>query len=219
MHTLIKFYNSSVGKKLIVGLTGILLIAFLVIHLIGNLLLFRNDGGAAFDGYSELLPQVVVIRIIEILLFLLMLFHIVTAAYTWLINKQTRNEQYDVRKPGATSPLSSRTMFLTGSIIFIFLVIHMRTFWWTSRYEAGEHFSMYTLVRNVFSDPVYDVLYLVALFLLGFHLHHGFQSALQTFGLREKKYVTLIEWCGVIVWLLIPLGFAVMPVCFYLTLR
>jgi len=110
-------------------------------------------------------------------------------------------------------------MFLTGSIIFIFLVIHMRTFWWTSRYEAGEHFSMYTLVRNVFSDPVYDVLYLVALFLLGFHLHHGFQSALQTFGLREKKYVTLIEWCGVIVWLLIPLGFAVMPVCFYLTLR
>jgi len=219
MHTLIKFYNSSVGKKLIVGLTGILLIAFLVIHLIGNLLLFRNDGGAAFDGYSELLPQVVVIRIIEILLFLLILFHIVTAAYTWLINKQTRNEQYDVRKPGATSPLSSRTMFLTGSIIFIFLVIHMRTFWWTSRYEAGEHFSMYTLVRNVFSDPVYDVLYLVALFLLGFHLHHGFQSALQTFGLREKKYVTLIEWCGVIVWLLIPLGFAVMPVCFYLTLR
>lgn len=219
MHTLIKFYNSSVGKKLIVGLTGILLIAFLVIHLIGNLLLFRNDGGAAFDGYSELLPQVVVIRIIEILLFLLMLFHIVTAAYTWLINKQTRNEQYDVRKPGATSPLSSRTMFLTGSIIFIFLVIHMRTFWWTSRYEAGEHFSMYTLVRNVFSDPVYDVLYLVALFLLGFHLHHGFQSALQTFGLREKKYVTLIEWCGVIVWLLIPLGFAVMPVYFYLTLR
>ena len=219
MHTLIKFYNSSVGKKLIVGLTGILLIAFLVIHPIGNLLLFRNDGGAAFDGYSELLPQVVVIRIIEILLFLLILFHIVTAAYTWLINKQTRNEQYDVRKPGATSPLSSRTMFLTGSIIFIFLVIHMRTFWWTSRYEAGEHFSMYTLVRNVFSDPVYDVLYLVALFLLGFHLHHGFQSALQTFGLREKKYVTLIEWCGVIVWLLIPLGFAVMPVCFYLTLR
>jgi succinate dehydrogenase / fumarate reductase cytochrome b subunit len=95
----------------------------------------------------------------------------------------------------------------------------MRTFWWTSRYEAGEHFSMYTLVRNVFSDPVYDVLYLVALFLLGFHLHHGFQSALQTFGLREKKYVTLIEWCGVIVWLLIPLGFAVMPVYFYLTLR
>ena len=219
MHTLIKFYNSSVGKKLIVGLTGILLIAFLVIHLIGNLLLFRNDGGAAFDAYSELLPQVVVIRIIEILLFLLILFHIITAAYTWLINKQTRDEQYNVRKPGATSPLSSRTMFLTGSIIFIFLVIHMRTFWWTSRYEAGEHFSMYTLVRNVFSDPVYDVLYLVALFLLGFHLHHGFQSALQTFGLREKKYVTLIEWCGVIVWLLIPLGFAVMPVYFYLTLR
>ncbi len=217
MHTLIKFYNSSVGKKLIVGLTGILLIAFLVIHLIGNLLLFRNDGGAAFDAYSELLPQIVVIRIIEILLFLLILFHIITAAYTWLINKQTRNEQYDVRKPGATSPLSSRTMFLTGSIIFIFLVIHMRTFWWTSRYEAGEHFSMYTLVRNVFSDPVYDVLYLVALFLLGFHLHHGFQSALQTFGLREKKYVTLIEWCGVIVWLLIPLGFAVMPIYFYLT--
>jgi succinate dehydrogenase / fumarate reductase cytochrome b subunit len=219
MHTLIKFYNSSVGKKLLVGLTGILLVAFLVIHLIGNLLLFRNDGGEAFDVYSEWLPQIVVIRIIEVLLFLMILFHIITAAYTWLINKMARNQPYDVRKPGATSPLSSRTMLLSGSIVFIFLVIHMRTFWWTSRYEAGEHFSMYNLVRNIFADPAYDILYLVALFLLGFHLHHGFQSALQTFGLREKKYVKPIEWFGIIVWLLIPLGFAVMPVFFYLTYR
>jgi succinate dehydrogenase cytochrome b subunit len=215
MHTLIKFYNSSVGKKLLVGLTGIFLVAFLVIHLIGNLLLFRNDGGAAFDAYSELLPQIVVIRIIEVLLFLIMLFHFITGAYTWLINKLARDQQYTVRKPGATSPLSSRTMLLSGSIVFIFLVIHMRTFWWTSRYEAGAYFSMYRLVIDIFSSPVYDILYLVALFLLGFHLHHGFQSALQTFGLREKKYVTLIEYCGVVFWLLIPLSFAAMPLYFY----
>lgn len=216
MKTFIQFYNSSVGKKLFVGITGFLLIAFLVIHLIGNLLLFRNDDGAAFNAYSELLPQVVVIRIIEVLLFLIILIHLVTATYTWFINKQARDVQYKVRKPGETSPLSSRTMFLTGSIIFIFLVIHMRTFWWTSRYESGENFSMYNLVRNAFSEPLYDLFYLVALFLLAFHLHHGFQSALQTFGLRGKKYIKLIEWCGIIFWLLIPLAFATMPVYFYL---
>ena len=217
MRTIIQFYNSSVGKKLIVGSTGFLLVAFLVIHLIGNLLVFRNDGGAAFDAYSELLPQIVVIRIIEILLFLLILLHIITAAYTWFINKSARDMEYKVRKPGATSPLSSRTMFLTGSIIFIFLVIHMRTFWWTSRYEVGEHFSMYYIVRTAFSNPIYGLFYLIALVILAYHLHHGFQSALQTFGLRDKRYVKLIEWCGVIFWLLIPLGFAVMPVYFYLT--
>ncbi len=216
MRTLVQFYNSSVGKKLIVGLTGFLLISFLVIHLFGNLLILRNDGGKAFDAYAEVLPQILIIRIIEVGLFLIFLIHIITAAYTWLLNKQTRGQNYKVRKPGQTSQLTSRTMFLSGSIIFIFLVVHMRQFWYNSRYEAGEHYSMYEVIKATFSEPAYGIFYLIAMFLLGFHLRHGFQSAFQTFGLNDEKYSSIIEWCGVIFWLLIPLGFAVMPLYFLL---
>jgi len=218
MRALIEFYNSSVGKKLIVGLTGFFLIAYLIIHLFGNLLLFRSDGGAAFDMYAELLPQVVVIRIIEVVLFLIFIFHIITAAFTWLLNKQARGSAYELQKKGETSALTSRTMLLSGSIVYIFLVLHMRQFWYASRYEAGEHFSMYQVVRATFAEPVYGIFYIVAMFLLGFHLKHGFQSAFQTFGLRDKKYAMLIEWAGVIFWLLIPIGFASIPIYFLLNL-
>jgi succinate dehydrogenase / fumarate reductase cytochrome b subunit len=92
----------------------------------------------------------------------------------------------------------------------------MRQFWFTSRYQAGEHFSMFEIVRSTFSDPLYGVLYLIAMFLLGFHLKHGFQSAFQTLGLRDKAYAPFIDWVGVIVWLLIPLGFASLPLYFLL---
>ena len=218
MRALLEFYNSSVGKKLLVGLTGLFLISYLIVHLFGNLLLFRNDGGAGFDMYAELLPQVVIIRIIEIFLFLIFIFHIITGAYTWLLNKQARGKTYEIQKKSDTSALTSRTMLLSGSIVFIFLVIHMRQFWFVSRYQAGEHFSMYQVVRATFSDPIYGTLYIIGMFLLGFHLKHGFQSAFQTFGLRDKKYATVIEWVGVIFWLFIPLGFASMPIYFLLNL-
>jgi succinate dehydrogenase / fumarate reductase cytochrome b subunit len=216
MHAIIQFYNSSVGKKLIVGLTGFLLISYLVIHLFGNLLIFRGDEGKAFDTYAEILPQILVIRIIEIGLFLIFIFHIITAITTWLLNRQARGNAYELQKKNETSAVSSRTMFLTGSIVYIFLVLHMRQFWFASRYEAGEHFSMYEVVRSTFSEPMYSIFYLIAMFLIGFHLKHGFQSAFQTFGLRDNKYASLIEWVGVIFWLLIPLGFASMPLYFLL---
>jgi len=216
MHAIIQFYNSSVGKKLIVGLTGFLLISYLVIHLFGNLLIFRGDEGKAFDTYAEILPQILVIRIIEIGLFLIFIFHIITAITTWLLNRQARGNAYELQKKNETSAVSSRTMFLTGSIVYIFLVLHMRQFWFASRYEAGEHFSMYEVVRSTFSEPMYGIFYLIAMFLIGFHLKHGFQSAFQTFGLRDNKYASLIEWVGVIFWLMIPLGFASMPLYFLL---
>jgi succinate dehydrogenase / fumarate reductase cytochrome b subunit len=218
MRALLEFYNSSVGKKLIVGLTGFSLITYLVVHLFGNLLVFRSDGGAAFDMYAELLPQIVVIRIIELMLFLIFILHIITAAYSWLLNKQARGSAYELQKKNETSAITSRTMLLSGSIVFIFLVVHMRQFWFVSRYQAGENFSMYQIVRATFSDPIYGILYIIAMFLLGFHLKHGFQSAFQTFGLRDKKYASFIEWVGIIFWLLIPVGFASMPIYFLLNL-
>jgi len=216
MTTLSAFYHSSIGKKFIVGLTGVCLCIYLVVHLGGNLLLFKNDGGAAFDRYAELLPSLLIILIVEKILFAIFICHILFGTIVWAINKFSRPQKYLVNKPQENSSFSSRWAFVTGSIVFIFLVIHVRTFWFTSRFQAGEHFSMYALVKESFSSPIYSSFYVVAMALLGFHLRHGFQSVFQTFGLKTTKYTPLIEAAGIIFWLLIPIGFAIIPIYFFL---
>jgi succinate dehydrogenase / fumarate reductase cytochrome b subunit len=132
----------------------------------------------------------------------------------WIKNKQSRPGKYEVNRPQDNSKLTSRTMFLTGSIVFIFLVIHLRNFWGPSRFGEADQIPMYALVKEALGNPVYGILYLVAMVLLGLHLHHGFQSAFQTFGIKGKRYEKLIELIGAIFWLIVPLGFASMPLYF-----
>ena len=214
MSFLVHVLRSSLGRKFFVGLTGLCLCIYLVVHVGGNLLLFKSDGGAAFNQYAELLPSLLIIRIIEWILFAIFAAHIALGTWLWFMNRGARPEKYRVKSPGTTSTLTSRTMFVTGSIVFIFLVIHMRSFWYASRFEAGEHFSMYDVVRSSFASPVYSIFYVAAMGLLAFHLRHGFQSAFQTFGLRTARYAPLIEGVGVLFWLVIPILFALMPLYF-----
>ena len=214
MNTFVGMYNSSIGKKLVVGATGLFLCVYLVIHLLGNLLLLRHDGGAAFDQYAELLPSLLIVRVVEIGLFAVFLIHIVTGTVLWLLNRRARPERYEVNRPQENSSLFSRMMFLSGSLLFIFIVIHMRTFWVTSRFYHEANPSMYLMVVETFSNPYYSGFYVIAMALLGFHLRHGFQSAFQTFGIKHVRYATLIEVTGAIFWLVIPLAFASIPIYF-----
>jgi succinate dehydrogenase / fumarate reductase cytochrome b subunit len=215
MSILIALYQSSVGKKILMAATGILLCVYLIVHLGGNLLLFKQDGGAAFNTYAEILPSLLIIRVIEWLLFAVFAAHIFLGTLLWLKNRRARPRGYRINRANANSAPVSRIMFVSGSIVFFFLVVHLRQFWAPARFGA-EHVSMYTLVRAALTDPAYGTLYLIAMGLLSFHLWHGFQSALQTFGLRNAKYRSLIDLVGALFWLVIPLGFAAMPVYFLL---
>ena len=215
MGILSTLYRSSVGKKILMATTGMLLCVYLIVHLAGNLLLFKNDNGEAFNAYAAVLPSLIVIRIIEILLFAIFAGHIILGTIFWAYNRATRPRKYEMNKPSENSSFFSRTMFLTGSIVFIFLVVHMSQFWGPSRFAPGE-VSMYTLVKNAFINPVYALFYIIAMALLASHLRHGFESALQTFGISNRKYEPLIKILGAIFWLLIPIGFAAMPVFFLL---
>jgi succinate dehydrogenase / fumarate reductase cytochrome b subunit len=210
----IPLYTSSVGQKLLVGLTGLFLCTFLVVHLSGNLLLFKNDGGKAFDTYSEFMSTNTGIRIMEIVLFAGFLIHIIFAVSTWIGNRLSRPKRYLQNRASENSALESRLTFVTGSVVFIFLVVHLRSFFVPSRFApAGTKPSMYELVRAAFSNPVYDGFYVVAMALLGYHLRHGFQSAFQTFGLRPGREKT-IDLLAIVFWLLIPIGYAIMPLYF-----
>ncbi len=218
MNNIFAFYYSSIGKKVLMSLTGLFLIVFLTEHLIGNLLLVLfHDNGKTFEAYGEFLVHNPVVLTIEIFLFLSIVGHAFLGATLWLTNKMKRPIKYKLFRSKDNATLSSRTMIWTGSIIFCFLVIHLRSFFiplYPSRFE-GEKISSYKLIVDAFANPWYVALYLIALFLLGYHLRHGFQSAFQTLGLRNKTYAPFLDLLACIVWCLIPLGFAAIPIYFF----
>jgi succinate dehydrogenase / fumarate reductase cytochrome b subunit len=214
MNNIFAFYYSSIGKKVLMSLTGLFLMVFLTEHLVGNLLLFANDQGKIYEAYGDFLVSNPVIRFIEIFLFLGVIGHAILGVILWFKNRMTRPVKYKSFRLKDNATLASRTTIITGSMIGVFLYIHLKTFFIPSRFSA-EKVSTYELVVKAFSNPWYDAFYLVALFLLGYHLRHGFQSAFQTLGLRNKTYTSFLDLLAFIVWCLIPLGFAAIPIYFF----
>ena len=214
MKRIVSFLQSSIGKKVLMSLTGLFLCTFLVEHLVGNLLLFMNDNGVLYNQYSEIMAGNPVIRTIEIVLFASIIWHAFSGVMVWLQNRRSRPEKYNTYKLSDNTPLASRITMVSGSMVFFFLVVHLKTFFVPTRL-SGEHPSVYHLVQEAFSSTWYSAFYLVALILLAYHLKHGFQSAFQTLGLRGKSYDGILNAIAFIFWFIIPLGFATIPVYFY----
>jgi succinate dehydrogenase / fumarate reductase, cytochrome b subunit len=214
MKSILQFYSSSIGKKILMSCTGLFLIVFLTEHLIGNLLLFANDHGEMYEAYGEFLVSNPVIRFIEIFLFLGIAGHAIFGVILWFKNRSTRPVKYRYFRLKDNATLASRTTILTGIVIGVFLYIHLNTFFYPVRF-SGVKVSSYELVVQAFSNPWYDAFYLVALFVLGYHLRHGFQSAFQTLGLRNKTYTPFLDIIAFFAWCLIPLGFASIPIYFF----
>ena len=213
MKRMASFLTSSVGRKLLVGLTGFFLLSFLVVHLTINLFLLKQDEGLTFDAYSEFMATYPLIRPLEILLFAGFLFHIILTIWLWFTNRKVWTAKYAVNRASESSALSSRVMIVSGIVVLVFLVVHINSFFVGSRFMENPK-TMYEIVSEAFADPWVDAFYLVALVFLGYHLKHGFQSAFQTFGIRPLRYQKLIDAVGAIFWLVIPLAFAMIPLYF-----
>jgi succinate dehydrogenase / fumarate reductase cytochrome b subunit len=218
MSSVIVFLNSSIGKKLMMAVTGSFLLIFLVVHLIGNLTLFF--GAEAFNGYVSTLDVVKpLIRVIEVVLLAAFVLHIYNGFKLWLENKKAKGIKYQVNGSSENSSFFSRTMFISGSIVFIFLVSHLGTFFWRFNVQdpmglANAH-QYFDIVVHFFGIWWYVLIYIVAMVLLGFHLNHGFQSAFQTFGWNHKKYFPLIQKIGTLYAVFMAIGFASMPIYFF----
>jgi succinate dehydrogenase / fumarate reductase, cytochrome b subunit len=213
MNRITTFLSSSVGRKLLMGLTGFFLGSFLIVHLYLNLFLFKSDGGTTYDAYSEFMATYPLIRPLEIVLFAGFLLHMILGVWLWWTNRKVRGQRYAVNRASESSSLSSRITFITGAVLLIFLAVHINTFFIQSRFFPHGS-TMYEMVAQAFANPWYDAFYLVAVVILGYHLKHGAQSAFQTFGLRTPKYRALIDWFAAIFWLLIPAAFASIPLYF-----
>ena len=213
MNKFTALYRSSVGKKIIMSLSGLFLCTFLIVHASVNLFLFK--GAEAYNTASHFMSSNIIIRLDEVVLFVGLLAHMISGVVVWIQNRMTRPVGYQMYRLKDNTKLSSRTPMLTtsASLVAFFLVSHLLTFWIPTRFGADPKLP-YDMVADAFSQSAMAVFYIVAVAFLGFHLKHGFQSGFQTLGLSTNRYKWLIDSVAVIFWLIIPLVFASMPAYF-----
>jgi succinate dehydrogenase / fumarate reductase cytochrome b subunit len=205
------------------ALTGLFLILFLVIHLIGNLQLLKEDEGEAFNIYARFMTSNPIIVVISYVNYACILIHIIWAVLLTIRNRGARgSEGYAVVKN--SSPWTSRNMGILGTFIFIFLVIHLRGFWYemhwggipTVNYDGEEVKNLYATVDAAYSNLWFVAIYVFSMLMLAFHLWHGFVSAFQTLGVNHSKYNPLIAFVGKAFAIIVPALFALIPIWMFL---
>lgn len=223
MNWFTRLLSSTLGRKLLMALTGLFLILFLIVHLIGNLQLLKSDEGQAFNVYAKFMTSNPLIKIVSYVNYTFILLHVIWAILLTRRNRAARgSEGYAVSKN--SSPWTSRYMGILGTLIFIFLIIHLRGFWaqmhWggipTKNYDGEEVKDLYAVVALAYSQAWYVVLYVVSMVVLAFHLWHGFASAFQTLGLNHAKYNPLIKFVGQAFAIVVPALFALIPIWMFL---
>lgn len=214
-------FSSSIGKKLIMGITGLFLISFLLVHVFLNSLVFLNDGGETFNQGAEFMAHNWIIRAGEIVLFVGLLAHIYQGYRLTLQNQAARPVKYAAYNGSANSKWYSRSMGLLGTLLLIFLIVHLANFWVVSRFtgiptddQLGRE-DLFAVMRESFQNLWIVILYVLSMISLAYHLMHGFSSAFQTFGWNHKKYSPIVKAVGFWYSIIISVLFALMPVAFY----
>lgn len=210
-----KLLGSSITKKLVMALAGLFLILFLPVHLGINLLLLKEDP-VPFNEAAHFMATFPLIKIFEVVLLATFLIHIIWGIVLQIQNWIARPSRYKVTNYSQTS-FFSKFMIYTGGIVLIFLVIHFINFYFMKLgIVEGDPENFYKEAHDLFQIPGYIAFYLTAFVILGFHLHHAFQSAFQTLGWNHNKYTPAIKAIGVIYSIFIPLGFFIIPILIYL---
>lgn len=220
--SVISIFNTTVGQKLITGLTGLALVGFLVGHLAGNLTLFF--GAEAFNSYAHKLESLgFILYAIEILLLAGFVFHIVFAISVTMHNKSARKTKYVESRPAgkpSRKTIQSQTMIITGLVLAVFTVVHVIMFKYGPGMAAGYHTDLhgvatrdlYRLVVEKFKNPWIAGSYAAVMLLLGSHVSHGFWSAFQSLGAYHPRYTPLIYTLGILIAVLFAVGFLALPV-------
>lgn len=214
------FFTSSIGKKFVMALTGLFLVSFLVVHVGINACIWANDGGEMFNKAAHFMGSMIVIRIIEVGLFIGFFIHIIQGLVLEFQNRTKRKVGYSVSMGNKGSTWYARSMGLLGTILLIFLIIHWKHFWIPSRFTGVEEtvidgkpiHDLYALMRDTFAEAWVVGLYVIACISLAYHLLHGFLSAFRTLGLGNSRYVRLVRVTGIGFSIIVPFVFAMMPI-------
>ncbi|MCC8173090.1 MAG: succinate dehydrogenase cytochrome b subunit [Odoribacter sp.] len=221
------FLTSSIGKKVIMSVSGLFLIAFLVVHLTVNLMLILDSSGDLFNQGAYFMATNPLIKIFEPILALGFVVHIIWGTYLTLKNRQARPVRYAENKHSKDVTWASRNMFILGGLVLIFLVIHLYNFWLNIKFPGRgsplphkivggiEMEDTYFLVSSLFRNSIfYCILYILGGIFLGLHLTHGFWSAFQTVGLANDIWRKRLRIVGYIFAIIITVGFCIIPLYF-----
>jgi succinate dehydrogenase / fumarate reductase, cytochrome b subunit len=209
MNWLLKTFAGSIGKKLLMAVTGLSFCIFLTAHLIGNLTLYA--GKDAFNSYAEHLHSLgPLITVAEIGLLLFGTIHILTGIILFYQNLTARPEKYAVKKSGGGRTVGSSTMPYTGLILIAFIILHLINFHFIDK--TGT--TIFQIVSNAFSNTGYIVIYVFAMIIVALHVSHGLWSAFQTLGINHPKYMPFIRKAGIAFSLMVGFGFGFIPIFF-----
>lgn len=224
------FMKSSLIRKYVMGITGLFLISFISIHLLVNSfsLGWGWDGKSLFNVGSHFMASNPLIQVMQYVLALGFLIHIIWGISLTIQNNKARGVKYAKNNPSANSGFSSRSMIYSGMLVLLFLILHLKDFFWEIKFGTLDHYSLesagvmtevqndYALMVELFSNPLYVGVYVLAFILLGIHLHHGFQSAFLSLGARSPKYTPIIKKLGVAFCILITVGFSAIAITHFI---
>ncbi len=203
--------GSSIGKKMMMAITGISFCGFLTAHLAGNLTIY--GGKDAFNGYAHHLHSLgPLVTLAEIGLLTFALVHVITGILLFLQNRKARPVRYKVNKSAGGRTIGSTTMPYTGIALLAFIVLHLINFHFVDKTDT----TIFTIVSNAFANPAYVAIYIAAMVIAAIHVSHGFWSAFQTIGINHPKYMPLIKTLSIVFAVVVGVGFGFLPIYIFL---
>lgn len=219
MITRLRAFTTSVGTKILIGVTGLALFAYLILHIAGNALVFL--GPDAFNEYSHTLISNPLVPLIEIGLLLIFLLHIYKTVRMLVANRRARPVAYVQKKyagPPSRKTLASSTMILSGIWLLLFVIIHVRTFKYGPEYETASGVrDLYRLEMENFSNPLTVAFYVLSMIIVGAHLWHGVSSAFQSLGADHPAVTSRVLLLGKLSAIGIAGGFIVITLWAFLS--
>lgn len=208
----IVFFNSSIGKKVLMASTGLFLMIFLSVHLIINLSIFYGE--ETFNRIVYFMSNNLIIQLLQYILAIGFILHIFLGIKLYIQNKIARgNINYKINNWQFNTPFNSRSMIYTGVLILLFLLLHLINFFLPFKIE--NHVNHYKLVTSLFKSPIYTIIYIISFIILAIHISHGFQSSFKSIGVYNKKYLIWIKKLGIFYFWSISLGFSIIAIWFY----
>ena len=217
------YFISTIFKKIIAALTGLFLTLFLLGHLAGNLQLFIPgiEGQTQFNKYALFMTTNPAVKVLSIITYTSILIHIFLTLYLSWQSKQARPIAYAVSSGSSNSTWSSNNMAILGTALFIFIIIHLRSFWYEMHFgdipyqylnDGTKLKDLYLITTSAFNNPIYTLFYVFSMAVLALHLKHGLESALQTIGLKLPNYEMALKYITTFIALVIPATFASIPI-------
>ena len=206
------------------GLSGLFLVLFLLGHLLGNLQLFipGEDGQKQFNEYALFMTTNPAVKILSVLTYSSIILHTILTLFLVFQSSNARDVKYLQSSGNANSTWGSKNMAVLGTLILVFIVIHMKSFWYEMHFgviglDPWGNKDLHTVTVTAFNELWYVLFYILSMVILAIHLKHGVESVFQTLGIKTRRYVSLIHKVAYGFALIVPAAFASIPIYLYVT--